>query len=69
MVTDEERQAYEVKIAFLERDLRDLDDVVRALVVRLDRVEAELAGLREQDVAASVRGSLAEEVPPHSVRW
>jgi uncharacterized coiled-coil protein SlyX len=59
----------EVKVAFLERDLRELDDVVRGLVRRIELLERELAALREQSAPESVRGTLAEEVPPHSVRW
>jgi uncharacterized coiled-coil protein SlyX len=59
----------EVKVAFLERDLRELDDVVRDLVGRIIRMETELNSLRERVEPASVHGGLEEEVPPHSVRW
>lgn len=61
----------EIKIAFIERHVAQLDELVRDVVDGLAELREELARLREQQEApaASVRGSLEEEVPPHHVRW
>lgn len=58
----------QIKVSYLERDVRVLDDLVRMLADRSEKLERELAELRERAEPASVMGGLAEEVPPHSVR-
>ena len=61
----------EIKIAFVERHVAQLDELVRDMVDGLADLRVELARLREMQEApaTSVRGSLEEEVPPHHVRW
>lgn len=68
---DERMTDLEIKIAFVERHVAQLDDLVRDMVDGLAELRVELGRLREmQDApATSVRGSLEEEVPPHHVRW
>jgi uncharacterized coiled-coil protein SlyX len=55
----------EVKLAFMEHHVAQLDELVRGCFARIDQLEAELSALRQQTSAASVRGSLVEELPPH----
>lgn len=68
---DDRMTNLEVKIAFVERHVAQLDDLVRQMVDGLAELRAELDRVREmQDApATSVRGTLEEEVPPHHVRW
>ena len=58
----------QIKVSYLERDVRVLDELVRTLADRSEKMERELAELRERTEPASVMGGLVEEVPPHSVR-
>ena len=58
----------EVKIAFVEHHVAQLDELVRKVAGRLDEMQAELASLREQLAEASKLGSPEEEVPPHHTR-
>ena len=54
----------EVKLAFVERHVLDLDAVVRDLADQVERMQKELAALR--DVAMPQEKSTAEsERPPH----
>lgn len=57
----------EVKIAFLENTIAELDDVVRSLADKLGRVERELLEVQKHVAGRPERGStdLADEVPPH----
>ena len=56
----------EARMAFLERSIEDLDQVVRQLADQLAALHAELGGIRTE-VSKHVERStdLAEEVPPH----
>jgi len=53
----------EVQIAFLERAVRTLDDVVRGLSDRIDTLDKELASMRAAVAPAS--DGPAGELPPH----
>jgi len=53
----------EVRLAFQDRALSALDEVVRGLFDRLDRLEKELAGLRA--AAEPAADGPASEPPPH----
>lgn len=68
---DERLIDLEIKIAFVERHVAQLDELVRDMADGLAALRAEVERIREmQDApATSVRGSLEEEVPPHHVRW
>lgn len=57
----------EVKIAFVEKAISDLDEVVRELAMGLDGLKAELHTLREQVVSeADAQASPTDmEPPPH----
>jgi uncharacterized coiled-coil protein SlyX len=55
----------EVKVAFLEHHLAELDVVLRAQADRLGVLQAELVAIRDERQWAATRGGLAEEVPPH----
>lgn len=56
----------EVKMAFLEKGLLDLDAVVRELAEELREVRRELAYLRERvDAGQDVSTRPEEERPPH----
>lgn len=54
----------EVKIAFLEQHLLELDGVVRDLASRLERATNELAELRDAP-ANSEKPNSGHERPPH----
>lgn len=53
----------EVKLAFIERHLLDLDGVVRQLSDRVDALGRELVELRDQ--GPGEKPSLESEKPPH----
>jgi uncharacterized coiled-coil protein SlyX len=57
----------EVKAAFLEHHVAQLDELLQAALLRLEEVEGQLRALRQQLGSASVQGTLEEEVPPHHV--
>lgn len=66
---DERRfEDLEVKVAFLEHHLAELDGVLRVQADRIAALQAELVALREDRSWTSARGGLAEEVPPHHER-
>jgi len=58
----------EVKAAFLEHRLAELEVVVREQADALERMGREVAALREVAGWGAERGGLAEEVPPHHER-
>ena len=61
----------EVRMAFLERTLGDLDEVVRELADELGRVRGTLSELRDRvhtaldEDPSGARFDLADEKPPH----
>ena len=57
----------EVKVAFLENTIAELDEVIRKLADKLERVERELVEVQNHVAGRPERGStdLADEVPPH----
>lgn len=55
----------EVKVAYLEHTLAQLDEVLQHTLARLEQAERLVRQLgRERDVAAEP-GTLEDEVPPH----
>ena len=65
---DERFTNLEVKVAFLEHHVEQLDELVRVALTRLEKMESEIKGLREQLAEGAKLGSPEEEVPPHHVR-
>lgn len=58
----------EIKLAFLERLVAELDDVVRDLGARVDTLRDEIAVVRERATAASAEEGASpssHEPPPH----
>jgi uncharacterized coiled-coil protein SlyX len=55
-------EALEVKVAYLEKTVADLDEVLRDLFGRMERLEAEVEELRETRIAL---GDQEGEKPPH----
>ncbi len=57
----------EVRMAFLEKGIEDLDAVVQRLAGQLDHTRHTLKQLREQLQAdtLTIRGDPMDEVPPH----
>ena len=56
----------EVRMAFQDKLIGELDDVVRLLRDEIDRLKAEVGTLRAQVQASSAgASSLADEKPPH----
>ena len=57
----------EVRIAFIEKNILDLDEVVRTMADQLERMQTELVQLREaaRDGSLVVRGDPRDERPPH----
>ena len=64
---DERLTDVEIRIAFLERTLTDLDDVVRSLADQMDLIRRELQELRAElsTDRITVSASAADDVPPH----
>lgn len=58
---DDRIQDLEVKLAYLEKHLADLDDVVRALAEQVQRQADEIASLRDR----TERAAPEDEKPPH----
>lgn len=54
----------EIRVAFLEKTLEDLDGVVRDLSTQLDGLRREVKSLREERVPSELPPPEAE-VPPH----
>ena len=57
----------EVRIAFIEKNILDLDEVVRTLSEHLDQMRRDLSLLREHvtDGTLTVQGDPRDERPPH----
>lgn len=55
----------EVKLAFLENHVAELDTLLAKYIERVRILEHELAELRESRSKNIVRGTLEEERPPH----
>ena len=55
----------EVKLAFQERLIRDLDGLVRELGARLDKTQRELAELKQSVASPAGPMGAANEPPPH----
>nr|HEX4316065.1 SlyX family protein [Kofleriaceae bacterium] len=55
----------EVRIAYQDRVIADLDALVRAFATRLDAAERELRQLREALRSPELPGGPANEPPPH----
>jgi len=70
-VSDPERRVedLEVKVAFLEHALGELDEVVRGLFDKVEALQAEVKRLRDAQQAGEEgdddEGGLAYEKPPH----
>lgn len=60
---DERLEALEVKVAFQEHTIAQLDEVVRELADRLERVQRQLTELREEH--SSNLPAPIDEKPPH----
>lgn len=56
----------EIKIAFVEKHLTDLDELVRTMHVTLERMQFQIASLAEVlDAGEGEGGGLMDEKPPH----
>ena len=55
----------QVKMAFLEKNLMDLDGVVRELYDRIEGLERDLASVRSTVEEQQLEGGLAANKPPH----
>lgn len=57
----------EVRMAFLEKSITDLDQVIQELAVQLDHTRNTVRQLREQvqSDTLTIRGDPMDEVPPH----
>lgn len=64
---DERITDLEIKIAFVERHVTELDELVRTLYDAVERLQLEVASLAESAAAQGREGakSLAEDKPPH----
>jgi len=55
----------EVKLAFQDRLIRELDGLVRQLATRLDQTDRELAQLKQSVLSPDKPVGAANEPPPH----
>ena len=55
----------EVKVAFQEKLIADLDDVIRELREQVDRLERDVRELREQGAGQVEKTTLEDDKPPH----
>lgn len=55
----------EERIAYQDRLIQDLDEVVRAFAVRVEALERELTRLRSAVLDASLPSGPAADPPPH----
>ena len=57
----------EVRMAFLEKGIGDLDQVIQELAAQLDHTRNTVRQLREQiqSDTLTIRGDPMDEVPPH----
>lgn len=61
--TDARIMDLEVKLAFQEHTIAELDDVLRALVDRVEALERELEAVREEH--RNAQAPFVNEKPPH----
>jgi SlyX protein len=55
----------EIKIAFQDKTLRELDEVVTAYAARLDALTRELEALRQGVDGSAEAAEIVDERPPH----
>ncbi len=66
--TAERLTTIEVRMAYVDKQVDELDALVRTALDRMEAIEATLVALREQAAVAAVRGDPEAEVPPHHDR-
>jgi uncharacterized coiled-coil protein SlyX len=64
-MTDEQVVDLEIKLAYQDKRLGELDALVRALGTRLDQTERDLAALKQTVSSPEVPLGSAGEKPPH----
>ena len=62
---EERMQDLEIKLAFQDKLVRELDELVRALADRLTAAERELKTLKDAIVSPAPPVGAANEPPPH----
>ncbi|MDE1949939.1 MAG: SlyX family protein [Burkholderiales bacterium] len=62
---DQRLTALEIKASFAEDLVERLNDVIWRQQQQIDRLEREVASLREATQAAATPRSLRDELPPH----
>lgn len=62
---DEQMMNLEVKLAFQEHQIGELNDVIRDLADRLEEVQRDLRALKETVSAQEKLGDQKNERPPH----
>jgi SlyX protein len=65
MSMDDKLIDLEVRIAFQDRLIADLDEVVRRFAARVEALESELAEVRHTLLAGQEPVGAADEPPPH----
>ena len=67
--TEDELQAriveLEVKVAYQDKALRDLDEIVVAYAARVDELARQLTELRQRTDDSASAGEITDEPPPH----
>ncbi len=64
-MSDEQIIDIEVKLAYQDRLIRELDGLVRQLATRLDHTDRELAQLKQTVLSPDKPMGTANEPPPH----
>jgi len=64
---DRRMEDMEVRVAFLEKGLADLDEVIGEVANKMDLIHQELQQLKDhvRTDEVTVRGDPIDEVPPH----
>jgi uncharacterized coiled-coil protein SlyX len=62
---DERLQIIEEKIAYLERTIGDLDEVVRRLSSQIDKLQRQWKEVREAATPVDPNRTQQDDVPPH----
>lgn len=65
MTLEERYEDLEIKLAFQDKLVRELDELVRALADRLTAAERELKTLKDAIVSPAPPVGAANEPPPH----
>lgn len=66
MASDPDRLTeVEIKMAFLEHHVAELDELLRRSIARVEELEREVGQVRAQLDVASETGTLRDEKPPH----